>query len=118
VGDEEEKEAEAALGELDSAQARIVRLQQGAGAAAAAAARGLAAPIARFLPGPDPLSLGAVLTWLVSGESRALRAPSPFSDEGSFVVEDRGLITAQGAGDAFLLGRRFIARLEASGTSW
>ena len=71
---------------------------------------------ARFLPGPNPLSLESLATWAVTGETPALAAPDPFSDAGSFVVEDGPLLTAQGGKDAFLLARRFIAKLESAST--
>lgn len=67
----------------------------------------------RFLPGPNPFSWPSIASWLVTGESRLLAAPSPYVDDSQcFVVEDGPLLTAQGRADAFLLSRRFMNKLE------
>jgi putative intracellular protease/amidase len=106
------------LEECVTSQSRTIIYQQGIDADEISSISGLSSPIKRFLPGPNPLSLSAILTWFVSGVSRAFVGPSPFSDDLAFVVEDRGVLTAQTGADAFLLIRKFLERLESSSTQY
>ena len=106
------------LDECVTSQSRTIVYQQGLDSGELASNSGLTSPIQRFLPGPNPLSLSAILTWFVSGVSRAFAPPSPFSDDLAFLVEDRGVLTAQTGTDAFLLVRKFLERLESSSTQW
>ena len=106
------------LEECVTSQSRTITYQQGKDADEISSVSGLSSPIQRFLPGPNPLSLSAILTWFVSGVSRAFAGPSPFSDDLAFVVEDRGVLTAQTGADAFLLVRKFLERLESSSTQY
>jgi putative intracellular protease/amidase len=103
------------LDECVTSQSRTIAYQQGLDESVSGSNKPL---IQRFLPGPNPVSLSAILTWFVSGVSRAFASPSPFSDDLAFLVEDRGVLTAQTGADAFLLVRKFLERLESSSTQW
>ena len=69
-------------------------------------------PTAHYLSGHNPLSWEAIITWIVTGESPVLRHPDPYTDANAFVVEDGNILTGQSGRDAFLLARRFVAKLE------
>jgi putative intracellular protease/amidase len=71
----------------------------------------LANPV-NFVAGDSPLRPGNLLLSLVQSELPILRLPSAYDDERTVVVEDGAYINAQGGGDAFLLTRRFLAKLE------
>jgi putative intracellular protease/amidase len=82
-------------------------------------------PSVQFRHGPSPYSVGALLAGVATSTFPLLRAPSPWAGQAvvqgagggaplpeAVVAEDGAYLSAEGAGDAFQLARRFTAKLE------